>query len=62
MMPIRAFTFPIPAFTMRARSRCADLGVHDRAKSANSASDPAVAPLPQATIGMAMASDAMRRR
>jgi hypothetical protein len=34
--PIRAFTIPICVFTMRRswRSRCGDLGVHDRAKSA----------------------------
>jgi hypothetical protein len=35
-MPIRAFTIPIQAFTMvrSSRSRCADLGVHDRAEPA----------------------------
>jgi type I restriction enzyme S subunit len=38
-MPIRAFTIPIPAFTMRrsSRSRCADLRVHDRAEPAQKA-------------------------
>jgi hypothetical protein len=36
MMPIWAFTFPIPAFTMARswRSRWSDPRVHDRAKSA----------------------------
>src|SRR5665213_2210774 len=35
-MPVRAFTIPIPAFTMvrSSRSRCAELGVHDRAEPA----------------------------
>jgi integrase len=35
-MPIPAFTIPIRAFTMlrSPRSRCSDLGVHDRPKSA----------------------------
>jgi hypothetical protein len=40
-MPIRAFTFPTPAFTMvrSSRSRCADLGVHVRAEPAFGASN-----------------------